>query len=232
MKKQNSLEANTKKKGGETMKKVLLMTAAIALFAVPSMAAISTTKHNLSTSGSGTVKAGDASQTQICVFCHTPHNATQNVPLWNRTNPAGAITTYAANNSPSINNTIPTNLAATSISRFCLSCHDGNTISTRVVNNPNGATYTMGGGDVVGTSANIGTDLSNDHPVGFQVVDGSDPKIKTLATMKTAGLRFFTATADYLECATCHDVHDAGVIPKFLRINNDGSALCLTCHDK
>ncbi|VAX15466.1 Cytochrome c family protein, partial [hydrothermal vent metagenome] len=31
------------------------------------------TKHNLSVSGPGTVKA--STETRVCVFCHTPHQA-------------------------------------------------------------------------------------------------------------------------------------------------------------
>ena len=47
------------------------------------------TRHNLSASGPGTVKA--TTETQVCVFCHTPHAGTQEadpaappLPLWNR----------------------------------------------------------------------------------------------------------------------------------------------------
>ncbi|HVT83233.1 MAG TPA: hypothetical protein VHM90_21520, partial [Phycisphaerae bacterium] len=41
--------------------------------------------HNLSASGPGTVKA--AGESQVCIFCHTPHNATPVKPLWNRAVP-------------------------------------------------------------------------------------------------------------------------------------------------
>lgn len=34
----------------------------------------------------------------------------------------------------------------------------------------------------------------------------------------------------YVECSSCHDPHLPGKL--FLRVNNDGSKLCLTCHDK
>lgn len=226
---QNSFEPNTKKKGGETMKKVLLMTAAIALFAVPAMAAVSNTKHNLSTTGTSTVKS--TNETQICVFCHTPHNATQNVPLWNRSNPSGATIGYTG--SATINMNVQASLASDSISRFCLSCHDGNAISTRVVNKPNGAIAMSG--DTVSTAANIGMNLMNDHPVGFTFDPTLDTRINSKIFVETAGIKFFTSTIgtnNQLECASCHDVHDFAVIPKYLRINNAGSALCLTCHIK
>lgn len=34
----------------------------------------------------------------------------------------------------------------------------------------------------------------------------------------------------YIECTSCHNPHSAN--PLFLRVNNAGSKLCLTCHDK
>jgi len=40
------------------------------------------TKHNLSASGPGELKA--LTETRICVFCHTPHNAQPATPLWNK----------------------------------------------------------------------------------------------------------------------------------------------------
>ena len=57
----------------------LLLTA--MLFAFPGsvlgerIADVRNTRHNLSATGTGTVKA--TSETQVCVFCHTPHGATQ-----------------------------------------------------------------------------------------------------------------------------------------------------------
>ena len=40
------------------------------------------TKHNLSVSGPGPVRA--LTETRICIFCHTPHNASPRSPLWNK----------------------------------------------------------------------------------------------------------------------------------------------------
>jgi len=34
----------------------------------------------------------------------------------------------------------------------------------------------------------------------------------------------------FIECSSCHDPHNANRL--FLRINNDGSQLCLACHEK
>jgi predicted CXXCH cytochrome family protein len=34
----------------------------------------------------------------------------------------------------------------------------------------------------------------------------------------------------FIECSSCHDPHSSN--PLFLRVTNEGSRLCLTCHDK
>lgn len=48
--------------------------------------------HNLSrqsenANGIRAINTGDPYETQICVFCHTPHGATPQTPLWNRPSP-------------------------------------------------------------------------------------------------------------------------------------------------
>ena len=57
---------------------------------------IAKTKHNLSASGPGTAKA--TSESQICVFCHTPHfaEALPGAPLWNRQLAGDSYTTYSS----------------------------------------------------------------------------------------------------------------------------------------
>ena len=92
----------------------------------------------------------------------------------------------------------------------------------------------------VGSSAILGTDLSDDHPISFTygttlaTADGElfDP------TITASGLggnidadMLFGATNDQLECASCHDVHD-DTHGNFLIMSNTASALCLTCHNK
>jgi predicted CXXCH cytochrome family protein len=42
-----------------------------------------------------------------------------------------------------------------------------------------------------------------------------------------------TGNLPSVSCVTCHDVHNgSGNTDGLLRLNNQGSALCLTCHDK
>lgn len=223
MEKQNSFEVKSKKKGGEKMKKVLLMVAAIALFAaVPAMAAILDSKHDLSSGGAARVQG---TQTQICIYCHTPHNSSATMPLWNRT----ASTPTVDYTSPSLNST----RVAYENAQLCLSCHDGADLGT--VMEDFGVSLATTPANLVGRSSEIGTDLSNDHPVGIQIT-GNDAGIETLVLMKGKGIagstyKFFGAGSDVMDCATCHDVHNgpAGTV-KFLRNVLTDSTLCLDCH--
>jgi predicted CXXCH cytochrome family protein len=103
------------------------------------------------------------------------------------------------------------------------------------------ANYTAG----VMTGANpglVGTSLVDDHPVNFTynaalaTADGALTS-PTSASCVTAGAPCNTplfsggATGSAVQCATCHDPHNPQNQP-FLRVDNTGSALCLTCHIK
>lgn len=147
------------------------------------------TKHNLSTSGPGSVRAAPGGTTEICVFCHTPHGATAQdasgagvrAPLWNRRIPAGS--TYTPYTSSSLDaQYIVEGLAATpgGSSKLCLSCHDGTLAigNVNVLNGAENATVPMTGtgaggvmppgeGTASGFTRFIGTDLRNDHPISI-----------------------------------------------------------------
>lgn len=239
------------------MKRRILMTlAAVAVVGAASYASAATgikgTPHDLSFTTPG------ASQTdQVCVFCHTPHNAVQAVPLWNRnasTNLAGSFKLYTSSQtfnmkpSPSRNG-----FTSDSISLFCMSCHDGSPLGGSMIgaepagvsNNaliPNfGASPTAATG-IGAKTTNFGTDLTKSHPVNFVYDSTKDSGIVANATL-LAKNRFplFKAlgVANNLECASCHAVHGeknalnpANNYPKFLRSTMAGSALCLACHIK
>ena len=102
------------------MKKAIIKLFCISTFIGSSIftdaQTIFTTKHNLAISGPGTVKA--LTETQICKFCHTPHNARPQAPLWNRNNAGGPYTLYS---SSTLNATLG---QPDGSSILCLSCHD------------------------------------------------------------------------------------------------------------
>ena len=63
---------------------------------------------------------------QVCIFCHTPHNAQPAKPLWNKAMPNQAFKLYTSSRSltPTARSA---SLPAGSVSLLCLSCHDGKT---------------------------------------------------------------------------------------------------------
>lgn len=222
------------------MKKVLVLAAAIALFATPAMSdVISNSKHNLSTSGAGAITSTDYDE--ICVFCHTPHGAdtsVTNAPLWNRNTTTVAVadlynsTSLEAASAPTT--VLPAILASDAV--LCLSCHDGASLAGNLVNVTNsiGAQPAFGAGnDVVSGFTNLldaTNGLTNDHPIGmnYTTVQGTDTGAFVAAGTVTTTLSLPNGV---MWCSTCHDVHDNANAP-FLAVPNGGSALCLTCHIK
>lgn len=213
------------------MKKIVLAVAALAMTVSAAHAGITGTKHDLSGKALGT--------TQICIFCHTPHNAVPSVPLWNRNAQVGIYTKYDSATLTTVAKAATVN--ATTISGFCLSCHD-NTLAIGSIRNTAGATMDnvkLITDPTIGTApykANLGTDLSNDHPVGFAydtavTQDGTGLIALATANATLGGNAFFGVGANVMECASCHKVHDNTNAP-FLRIANTNSTLCLACHNK
>lgn len=235
------------------------------------------TKHNLSatpdgsgyshpTAGSGAVPTRNikaSSETQLCVFCHTPHGATSGVtPLWNRKVAGNGYTqSYVLYDS----STLDAKQVQGSLeqpggsSKLCLSCHDG-TVAVGNVNVLNGTAPTpnpttsstiattggpnmpVGSGATTGFTRNLGTNLSNDHPISISYNDalvfrdgelrsptadptligvrspGNKPKLK-LENTGTPG-----PNQAQVQCATCHDPHiretdTSKGNQKFLRLN-------------
>lgn len=126
-------------------------------------------KHNLSISGTGAIKA--VSETQICVFCHTPHMAYTGTPLWNHTMSSAV---YTVSNPPGVTGTqlsTPQN-PPDGDSRLCLSCHDG-TVPIGSVQNLGGqpTTISMTGAlpPVGNRSTNLGTNLSGHHLTSINI---------------------------------------------------------------
>ncbi len=188
-------------------------------------------KHNLSLSGPGSYQSG----VDICAFCHTPHqapDANAQDPLWNHTLSLNAV--YGVYSSITMDST-PEELGqatagSATVSHLCLSCHDGTVALGDLYNQPNsgGPTDTT---TLMTGSANLETDLSNDHPVHLLWTHQTD--MAGLCANCHFGppdpLPFFNG---YIECATCHDPHNTNGFEPFLRKSQSGSNLCLQCHGK
>lgn len=223
------------------MKKVLVMAMAFGLIAAPVMAAsIVGSKHDLSSSGSSAVKGN---VDRICSYCHTPHGANAKAPLWNRSSD-GTIDNATLYNSTTLTSvskpTTISDLSGTD-APLCMSCHDG-TIEGSYLNQVNGYAATDGSATISSGNALLGSDMSNDHPIGMdysKAVGLDNNGLNTIANARTKGVAFYTkggSKSDFMWCSSCHNVHDpgltsAGTAP-FLKISNAASGLCLACHAK
>ena len=239
------------------------------------------TKHDLRpTNTNATIRSQNVNE--ICVFCQTPHHANTaftGAPLWNKEATASTFTMYGTTVSGT-----STDVQPNAPSKACLSCHDGATAINSIVNLPgpgldgaggglgspiNYVSMTTDGGTTWSTAgtpvtmpansyANIGTDLTNDHPISITYnAPNADPDQNPGSLRQTTQL--LTGTwlvrdsdnsgnyniADLLrngkvECPSCHDPHadnpigGGGNHPLFLRRvgGNADSAICLTCHAK
>jgi predicted CXXCH cytochrome family protein len=201
-----------------------LAAAALLLMATASLAGIATTRHNLSATGPGTVKA--ATETQTCLFCHTPHNASSVAPLWNRGNPGSVYTPYTSSSA----NAHPGQ--PTGASLVCLSCHDGTIALGDVLSRATPIAMAGGITTLPPGNSNLGTNLADDHPVSFAYTSAlAAARGGELADPATLTGKVKLDAGGQLQCTSCHDPHD-DTNGKFLVVPAQASALCLTCHTK
>jgi len=241
----------SQRKGGEIIMKRLglfFLVAACILVAAVAFAGISSTKHNLTSSNTTSTHTTDTNAT-LCGFCHIPHGGdttVSNAPLWARqlrnttTNP---YTVYGGG----------TTLGGTTVgqpgtnSLTCLSCHDGTVgLGVTYKNGVQATNYPMTSpttgmldadnsfanwfDPTTGYAPNIagaGNDLTNDHPVGL-IYDPTKAGLDTLANAQSRGYKFYGASSNRVECASCHDPH-ISTTTKFKR-DISGVDFCVGCH--
>lgn len=193
---------------------------------VRALVRINNTKHNLSVTGPGPAKS--LTETRICIFCHTPHNAKPDTPLWNHQVSSQTYSLYTSSTllvAPS---------QPTGPTKLCLSCHDGTVALGAVINPLRGAPelgqpiYYYG---TSGSLSSFGADLSGHHPVVFsysqaQQLDttGQLVGVNLLPTSIILG-----GAGNVVHCTSCHDPHD-DTYGDFLVMDNRYSALCTSCH--
>lgn len=236
----------------------ILLLPILLLFMVSVVHAVTIldTKHNLSVTGPGTVRA--LTETQVCVFCHTPHRALTDAPLWNRSMSGASYQLFA---SPTLLSPTSPAIQPDGDSKLCLSCHDG-TVAVGSVVNIGGAPSTIsmqgvaGGGELPPTSSSyVGTDLSGHHPVSIELnstlaVDKNIQCTDGLVTWKVcipaAGslVKLRPTNNTYpvggvpprqgVQCTSCHDPHKDPTPPNtaFLRVGDrvNTDQLCTSCH--
>lgn len=217
---------------------------------------IRNTKHNLSKNAPSTNTVKADTEDQVCVFCHTPHAATAGVnPLWNRSVSTTGYTRYTSSSLDANSIADGYNSQPAGSSVLCLSCHDGqvalgnvNVLNGRASSqiSVNGSTTTKmpaGSGTNTGFTRNLGTDLTNDHPISITYndaladADGELARLTTTAPAQrdtgTGGTLIGIRTSGYkpklplqatgagglgqVQCGTCHDPHITK--DRFLRLN-------------
>lgn len=203
------------RKRGRIVFKILIGIVILSMAGIGTVNAISMEggKHDLSAAG-GSVS--------LCDYCHVKHDsAGGQTAQWNRTETTTVFTPYTSRTMDA------TMSQPGSVSLLCLSCHDGVTAFDAL----NGSAGTPGNNMNTispGSTAIIGPDLSDDHPIGVDIRMDSEG-IKHESVIRGAGLEVYDSK---VECASCHDVHGGGGYTYFLRLDPASGSLCVTCHNK
>ena len=179
-------------------------------------------KHDLSVYGPGPVKA--TSESEVCLFCHTPHRGSGSTPLWNHALSQASYTPYSSSTAKA------TIGQPTGSSKLCLSCHDGTVALGMVHSRPNPIQISGGISTMPAGKSNLGTDLSDDHPISFTYDDALVGRRGELRDPNTLVDQVKLDHNSQVQCTSCHNPHD-DQFGKFLVQDNYASALCLACHD-
>lgn len=158
---------------------------------------------------------------EVCRPCHTPHNASTEVGyLWNHQLSTATWTLFDDADPASVNS---------SSSRLCLSCHDG-TVAIDSYGGLNGTVFLSG-------KKNLGTNLTTTHPIGVAYPTNANQYNQPDATgairdaVETPAGQSAGLEDGKIQCASCHFAHGSrAAYGMFLRVDNTGSALCMTCH--
>jgi len=177
----------------------------------PACAGIEGTPHDLFATGYGTGNP--------CRYCHTPHAALTGTPLWNH-KLSDAV--YGIYQSTSLDADLG---QPTGASKLCLSCHDGTVAVSETLRRGSGSlTYIPPG------TTNLGTDLSDDHPVSFVYSPSLTAQDLQLRTPQEIPQELKLDKYGELQCTTCHDPHE-NRFGDFLVMENTASRLCTSCHN-
>ncbi|HVP11377.1 MAG TPA: cytochrome c3 family protein [Phycisphaerae bacterium] len=153
---------------------------------------------------------GGKSGRDLCLPCHTPHLVAAPPPRFDlRPTTVLPLRPYQG-----------MDIELTGWSLLCLGCHDG--VTAPDVYSSQHAISVSG---QLGNSR-LGLRGVRSHPVGIRypkVADDYNPP----SAVEAAGLLLPDGR---IQCTTCHDAHNTHRIRGMLKISNDRSRLCLTCH--
>ncbi len=194
------------------------------------------TLHNLSVTGPGEIRA--VRETQICKFCHVPHNAIEPVPLWGHALSQAQYETAEITTPDGVREPAP---QPDGSSRLCLSCHDGTVALGDVAGEARPIAMRTADRLRPGRRGFLGTDLSGSHPISFVVFETHPDEVPLHHDSILRPLSAITSDPDVkldaagkMQCTTCHDPHSdrfyqEGTVPRFW-VKPSVSEVCLTCH--
>jgi predicted CXXCH cytochrome family protein len=222
--------------------------------AMPAGAAdIRLTPHNL------TQKGAKVEADEVCVFCHTPQlgpipmrNGEAVQPAWQPSVPdTHTFVLYDDIGRLQFGD----KAAVGSQSIACLSCHDANqafSVVSSESDHPFGIPYR---GYTRGRDRTAAENVKHenapfreakelksldefrlpsngviDNRMVWWVSANGVSAVRTRSDLPLYARKVDVGEIPYVECSSCHDPHISNKL--FLRVNNDGSRLCLTCHDK
>jgi predicted CXXCH cytochrome family protein len=235
---------------------VVIGTYALTASAVTTVSGnyIQNTKHNFAAGTYASINANG--NNTFCQPCHTPHHAIVDAnistDLWNHDLSSASYTLY---DGTTAGTSTTDSQGMDRVSRLCLGCHDGSVALDSYGMNATGTgryqgSKTFNTGDV----SNLGTDFTDDHPVGITGkltdlngviasptrwktptlslnTDGTAKSVKMNNTLSLAKM----STGFVVGCKTCHNPHGTGTdgsTPFAHLLANDPSSLCQNCHNK
>jgi len=193
---------------------------------------------------------------EICRVCHAPHDHGRagqrytNGLMWNHSVSSATYTMYNNAYSSSITGTQSAQPDGTA--KLCLACHDGSVgIDTfdkyagGVILFDGTATGYDAGFKMTPFSDGANLDLRGTHPISIafpagETGDGKNFTNPAVATWTDGSTVASTLDSGKVQCSTCHDVHNQGVVAgshllrqaQTVAQGGVASGLCLTCHVK
>ena len=174
---------------------------------------IGNTPHNLLANKSALPGDNVLTDYSLCRSCHVPNKATAVEPLWYR---EGAVPKFELNKElPATDSHVhPLDPG----SRNCLSCHDGSMARTFPHR-----------GDQKHPQVNL-TAPETQAPPNYNMHLFNFPASGREISRPDESSALLLTSQNEVGCITCHDPHN-NEKGHFLRVSNEGSAICLECHN-
>lgn len=222
----------------------ILLFFAVLIYSTESKGIINT-KHNLSVSGPGIIKS--TVETEVCKFCHTPHNAYPEYPLWGHQLTSVTYYTHYTSDTLKSYSSEADAPPIDGVSRLCLSCHDGTVAIGAIITKDNKIEMADLDDNIFdmgrlrpGASGYLGTDLSGGHPISIKFdamlanIRNSDPYLMHLNwPIVDLDVKLYPTQDGYgVQCSSCHDPHGGkgGIDAPPMWRKNTYDEVCLVCH--